>query len=93
MFIMKSVYLIQPYQLGGKYKSLALIIPADIVRECNINKSTGFVLRVDKETKKVVLNTIVVNDNVLEMARQKPLIPINRTRAENENELVRTNML
>ena len=71
MSIMKSVYLIQPYQLGGKYKSLALIIPADIVRECNINNSTGFSLRVDKETKKIVLSTIVVADKVLENGSSK----------------------
>lgn len=71
MPIMKSIYLIQPYQLGGKYKSLALIIPADIVRECNINKSTGFSLRVDKETKKIVLNTINFADKVLENGSSK----------------------
>jgi hypothetical protein len=71
MTVMKSIYLIQPYQLGGKYKSLALIIPADIVRECNINKSTGFSLRVDKETKKLVLSTIVIADNVLENGSSK----------------------
>lgn len=71
MPIMKSIYLLQPYQLGGKYKSLALIIPADIVRECNLNNSTGFSLRVDKETKKIVLNTIIVDDKVLENGSSK----------------------
>ena len=71
MFVMKSIYLLQPYQLGGKYKSLALIIPADIVRECNIDNSTGFSLRVDRETKKIVLNTINFADKVLENGSSK----------------------
>jgi hypothetical protein len=45
---MKSVYVIQPYQVGSKRaKSLAMVIPAKIVREYNINASTIFTLKPD----------------------------------------------
>lgn len=45
---MKSVYVVQPYQVGSKgAKSLAMVIPAKIVREYNINASTIFTIKPD----------------------------------------------
>jgi antitoxin component of MazEF toxin-antitoxin module len=43
---MKSVYVVQPYQVGSKRaKSLAMVIPAKVVKKFNIDASTIFTLR------------------------------------------------
>jgi len=56
---MKELYAIQPYQVGSKNaKSLALIIPAKVTREYNINTSTVFALRTDKDTKRIRLRNM-----------------------------------
>jgi hypothetical protein len=42
----KSVYVIQPYEVGSKRaKSLAMVIPAKVVKKFNIDTSTIFTLR------------------------------------------------
>jgi hypothetical protein len=56
---MRDIYLLQPYYVGTKkYKSLALCLPAEVVREAKISPSTGFALRIDTLTKKVKLDSI-----------------------------------
>jgi len=63
---MKQVYALQPYQIGSKDgKSLALIIPAKVARQCNVNTSTVFTLRVDEGTKRIMLQTLneIIADN------------------------------
>lgn len=53
---MRRVYPIQPYELGSKnYKSLALVIPAAVVKEYAIDRSTVFALMPDKGAKKVTI--------------------------------------
>ena len=42
--MLKHHYLIQPYPTGKKQKSLAMILPSDIVRSHNINPSTDLLL-------------------------------------------------
>jgi hypothetical protein len=60
---MKDFYLLQPYRVGAKnYKSLALCLPAEVVREAKITTSTGFALRIDKSTKRVKLDSINEDD-------------------------------
>ena len=57
----KSIYAIQPYQVGckkDKKKSLAVIIPAKIAREYNVDPSTIFALKVDQERKTITLQII-----------------------------------
>ena len=57
---------IQPYQVGSKDgKSLALIIPAKVARQCSVNTSTLFTLRVDEGQKDNVttLNEIIMDNN------------------------------
>jgi hypothetical protein len=47
---MKSVYVIQPYEVGSKKaKSLAVVIPATVVKKYRINSSTIFALRPEDE--------------------------------------------
>jgi hypothetical protein len=56
---MKDLFIIQPYLVGSKRaKSLAVIIPARIAKENDINSSTVFTLKVDRETKAMTLNVI-----------------------------------
>jgi hypothetical protein len=59
LMISRNVYAIQPYQVGTKdRKSLAIIIPAEITREYNIDSSTVLVLRVNQKTRRITLQTI-----------------------------------
>jgi hypothetical protein len=56
---MKPLYVIEPYLVGSRQsKSLALIIPSDVRKECSIDTSTLFALRIDESTKKITLSTI-----------------------------------
>jgi hypothetical protein len=54
---MRNFYVLQPYEVGGskKCKSLALLIPARMVRECNISTSTVFALKADHCTKTITV--------------------------------------
>jgi hypothetical protein len=54
---MKEIYAIQPYLVGSR-KSLALVIPAKVVREYNINPSTVFTLRRAKKTYGIILKSV-----------------------------------
>jgi hypothetical protein len=57
--VIKSVYFVQPYQVGTKTRrSLALIIPAGIVRRYGIDISTGFQISVDEKTKRILMRSI-----------------------------------
>lgn len=53
---MKEIYAIQPYEVGSKkYQCMALVIPSEVKKECNIDKSSIFNLKVDKNTKQILL--------------------------------------
>jgi hypothetical protein len=53
---MKEIYSIQPYEVGSKkYKCHAVVIPSDVIRECDINSSSIFNLKVDEKTKQIIL--------------------------------------
>jgi antitoxin component of MazEF toxin-antitoxin module len=54
----RSIYVVQPYQVGTKHrKSLAIIIPSKIAKECNVNTSTVFSIRIDKRNNRIALRT------------------------------------
>lgn len=56
---MKSVYALQPYQVGSKNgKSLVVLIPAEVAKKYNIDTSTIFTLKGDDNTKTVTLQTV-----------------------------------
>lgn len=58
----RTLYAIQPYRVGCKdknKKSLAIIIPAKVARECNVDPSTIFALRVDRQKKIFTLHMVV----------------------------------
>jgi hypothetical protein len=55
----KLTYAVQPYQVGHKgRKSLAIIIPAKVTKECNINPSTIFAIQIDQQKKNITLERI-----------------------------------
>jgi hypothetical protein len=56
---MKAIHILQPYHVGSRRgRSLAIIIPAEIVREYCIDTSTVFALRINANEKKVILQML-----------------------------------
>jgi hypothetical protein len=70
----KSVYALQPYEVGRKNsKSLVIVIPARVVKEQNINTSTIFVLQTDPQTKVITLQVVQTScDITLENTKHSP---------------------
>ena len=63
---MKSLYALQPYHVGSKdRKSLAVIIPAKVAKQCNVDTSTIFTLQVDEDKKRLMLQMVdkVIQNN------------------------------
>lgn len=57
--VRKRVHALQPYRVGGKASvSLAVIIPSEVVKECNISEDTIFGLKVDTTKKTLTIETI-----------------------------------
>lgn len=55
--IMRTLYVLQPYEVGSKKsKSLALIIPAKLVKKYKIDTSTVFALQHNPNTKTITLH-------------------------------------
>jgi hypothetical protein len=55
----RRIYTIQPYAVGSKGgKSLALVIPAGIARQCDITTDTVFSVKADERTNAVTLQTV-----------------------------------
>ena len=53
---MRNLYVIQPYVVGSKNsRSLALVIPASIVKEYQIDTSTVFALKPKVDTRTITL--------------------------------------
>jgi antitoxin component of MazEF toxin-antitoxin module len=62
----RNVYVVQPYKVGTKErKSLAIVIPAQVVKEYSFNPSTVFALNVEKD--KITLRT-------LDMDTERPFV-------------------
>jgi hypothetical protein len=57
-------YVIQPYRVGARQKSLAVILPAKVTKVFNIDSSTAFELCLDEKNKSItlqILNTTTAN--------------------------------
>jgi antitoxin component of MazEF toxin-antitoxin module len=55
----RNVYATQPYLVGSKgRKSLAIIIPARLVKEYDVNTSTIFAVRAEKRTNRIIMYTV-----------------------------------
>jgi hypothetical protein len=56
---LKDVYIVQPYKVGsGTRKSLAIIVPAELVKEYKIGISTILALSPDNRREKITIQTI-----------------------------------
>ena len=57
----KSIYAIQPYEVGSKKgKSMAIVLPAQLVKQNRINTSTILALQTQSNSKTIILH--LVND-------------------------------
>lgn len=57
LLIVKDIYSIQPYEVGTKnHKSLAIIIPSQVKKQCNINTSSIFYLEIDRKLNRIYLS-------------------------------------
>ena len=72
---MQRIYSIQPYKVGSRHgKSLVMVIPAKVVKQCDVNTSTVFVLQADEKTKTIVVRTI----NGIVDEYKKIMVPVGR---------------
>jgi hypothetical protein len=63
----RNVYATQPYLVGSKdRKSLAIIIPARLVKEYDVDTSTIFAVRADKRTKSILMYMVPSQHESLE---------------------------
>jgi hypothetical protein len=59
---MKNLFSVQPYAVGSKTsKSLAIVIPSEVVKKYQINTSTVFVLR--GGNSEIVLSFVDIDNN------------------------------
>ena len=59
MIIMRKMHIVRPYKVGSKTgKSIALVIPREIVRQYGINPSSLVILRTDDVPRKITLQAI-----------------------------------
>jgi hypothetical protein len=82
----KKRYLIQPYNVGKDKKSLAIVIPSQIVKKYNLNSSsTIFFLQEDEQTNSFLLRTIdeiesnkkkFILDNGLELPSHQAIVEV-----------------
>src|SRR5215204_5291701 len=71
----KKIYAIQPYQVGQKERqSIAMVIPAGIVKEFHIDKNTILILR-PYQNGKLTIDTIRESEKF----DQKDMIPVDKS--------------
>lgn len=66
-YMLKSVYAIQPFQSGGgnkEHKSLGLILPRAVVHELRMTRETILALRVNVQTKSIILEKLSTSGEV-----------------------------
>jgi antitoxin component of MazEF toxin-antitoxin module len=67
----KILYTVQPYRVGSKNgKSLAIVIPANIVKKFSIDTSTIFAMKVDENTRTLSLQVICTLNKVLDTTKE-----------------------
>ena len=80
----KKRFLIQPYNVGKDKKSLAIVIPCQIVKKYNLNSfSTIFFMQEEEQTNSLLLRTIdeiesnkkkFIFDNGLELPSHQAIV-------------------
>jgi hypothetical protein len=82
----KKRFVIQPYNVGKDKKSLAIVIPSQIVKKYNLNSSsTIFFMQEDEQTNSFLLRTIdeiesnkkkFILDNGLELPSHQAIVEV-----------------
>ena len=71
---MRMVHIVRPYKVGSKTgKSVALVIPRDIVRQYGINSSSLVILRADDVPRKITLQAIEEAETVEKLEKNQIL--------------------
>ena len=79
----KKRFLIQPYNVGKDKKSLAIVIPCQIVKKYNLNSSSIFFMQEEEQTNSLLLRTIdeiesnkkkIILDNGLELPCHQAIV-------------------
>jgi hypothetical protein len=84
---MKHKYLVQPYRVGSKTsKSIALVIPHQIVQYYSIDPSTVIILRTDDARKKMTLEAIQDTDTNEKFEETLTIAAQNSVRSNNEGQ-------
>ena len=53
---MKTIYSLQPFEIGSKNgESLVMTIPVSVKKECNIDTSSIFCLKVNEKIKQIIV--------------------------------------
>lgn len=74
----KNTYVIQPHKVGSKdRKSTVVTIPAELVKQYEINANTIFILK-PEDKRKLILHKISNIDNELDF-ENKTLIPVEKS--------------
>lgn len=56
---MKAEYILQPHEVGSKKgKSLIVLIPASVAKECNFDTNTVFLMQPNKATGTLVFQKV-----------------------------------
>ena len=74
---MKKIYATQPFEVGSKRaksRSIALVIPHEVVKQYGIGTSTVIILRTDN-AKTITLQTIKADQNLMPDAEEDSLAP------------------
>ena len=65
--LLRPLYVVKPYKVGSKVgNSTAMVIPADVVKECDINTYALLALRADAKTKDIRIRVLVDTAEVIE---------------------------
>ena len=86
---MRKMHVVRPYKVGSKTgKSIALVIPREIVEQYGINPSSLMILRTDDIPRKITLQAMKEAETV-EKLREKNQISVSRASSSYLGESVR----
>ena len=66
----KILHTLQPYRVGSKNGSLAIVIPAKVVKKFSIDTSTIFAMEIDEYSRTIVLRIICTVNKVIDTTKE-----------------------
>ena len=65
--MLRPLYVVKPYKVGSKVgNSTAMVIPAEVVKECDINSYALLALRADTSRKTIHIHVITDTSDIIE---------------------------